>query len=139
MAIWDRFKRGGQKSVLPDEVKQYYQSEKRQKRGVAIGLAVLALLATIAVAAGLFFGGRFIYHKVKGNDDKKQPASSQSDTSKSPAQKEGPDTKASSPQPAQNTPTPAPAPAPSAPAPSSNTTTPALGDEALPHTGDEGM
>ena len=138
MAIWDRFKRNKQESVLPDEVKQYYQSEKRQKRGVAIGLAALAVLVTVAIAAGLFFGGRFVYNKIKG-DDKKETPVSQSDTNNSPAQgsiSEDKPTELPKPTPK---PSPQPAPAPSPPPASSNPTTPASGDSPLPRTGDEGM
>lgn len=142
MAIWDRFKRNKQESVLPDEVKQYYQSEKRQKRGVAIGLAVLAVLVTVAIAAGLFFGGRFVYNKIKGNDKKESPAS-QSDSNTSPTQgsiSENKPNEAPKPSPqSAPKPSPQPAPAPSPPPASSNPTTPALGDSPLPRTGDEGM
>lgn len=75
MALFDRFRRNRQQSVLPDEVKQYYQTEKRQRRGMAVLLAIVALVATVAIAAGLFFAGRFIYNKVTDKDTKTaQPA-----------------------------------------------------------------
>lgn len=68
MGILDRFRRNRQESVLPEEVQEYYQSENRQRRGVAVLLAVAALIFTIAIAAGLFFGGRFLYNQIWGDD-----------------------------------------------------------------------
>ena len=146
MSLLDRFRNSRQKSVLPDEVKQYYQSETRQRRGVAIGLAIVALLVTIAVAAALFFGGRFAYNKITGDDTEQKPSSAQNEEDKgfgdidnkpqdtAPTANQG-----QSPTPAAPpTPAPAPAPAPAPPA-QSNPTTPALGDSPLPRTGDEGM
>lgn len=140
MGLLDRIRKNREKSVLPDEVKQYYQSENRQRRGVAIVLAIVALLVTIAVAAALFFGGRFVYNKVTGDDEKNKPAETsqnenQDDAKKlpgfdNPSQEEPSGDRQD--QPSANS-APAPAPAPS------NPTTPALGDEPLPRTGDEGL
>lgn len=139
MAIWDRFRRK-EKVILPEEVNQYYQSQRRERVGVAIVLGVVALVITLLIAAALFFGGRFVYRKITGNDQK--PTTSQEgrvddNSQQSPAPGEGGDTEetpAPQPQPAP-APTPAPAPAP-APQPQ---TTPSLGDDSLPRTGDEGM
>lgn len=141
MNLLDRFRKSRQKSVLPDEVKQYYQSETRQRRGVAIVLAAAALLVTIAVASGLFFGGRYAYNKIQGDDNKDQKAATSQnedndDFSAEDNQEQKP-APSQTPAPAPSTPAPTPAPQP-APAPA-NPTTPALGDNALPHTGDEGM
>lgn len=148
MAIFDRFRRNRDQSVLPDEVKQYYQTENRQRRGMAVVLALLALLATVAVAAGLFFGGRFIYNAIRddGTEETAQPASDQApgDQEQKPENAggegnnggqnptptpEAPGTQqpATPPNPETQTPAPTPAPAP-APAPSP-----------MPRTGDEGM
>lgn len=156
MALFDRFRRNRQQSVLPDEVKQYYQTEKRQRRGMAVLLAIVALVATVAIAAGLFFAGRFIYNKVTDKDtktaqpadagdnkDKKdeagfgdQDTDSSNDNPGSTPGEQPATPPSSTPGSPEATPTPAaPAPAPTPPA-----TTPALGDnDALPHTGDEGM
>lgn len=143
MSFLDRFRRNRQQSVLPEEVKAYYQSENRQKRGLAVGLAFVALIVTVLVAAALFFGGRFAYNQIWGGDDNQdsdtsleqasnndssdqnEPQSS-NDEQQSGSQTEEPPT---TPQP-QPQPTPAPQPAP---------TTPSLGDEPMPHTGDPGM
>ena len=149
MSVFDRFRRNRQQSVLPDEVRQYYQSENRQRRGVAIGLAIVALIATIAVASALFFGGRFVYDQIRNNDDQGNVADTsdeagqggEGDTGTSSTSTDQPSGGAGGNAQGSNT-TPAPAPAPQpAPAPAPAPATPNLGDEpaALPRTGDEGM
>lgn len=149
MSFLDRFRRNKQESVLPEEVKEYYQSERRQKRGVAVGLALVALVATVAVAAALFFGGRFAYNQIWGNDDKQDSGTSQNEgqdwsggqneqgesggTQQQPQNQPGGEGgQPTSPAP-DSQPEPAPQPAPSTPP------TPSLGDEPMPHTGDPGM
>ena len=155
MGLLDRFRRRNQDSVLPQEVQEYYQSEKRQKRSVAIALALAALFVTVAVAAGLFFGGRYVYNKIWGDDKQTETAQNDNrgfeeqnnqdqvkDQGTSSTNTSNPNQSQPSPsQGSQNNPAPAPAPSTQpapAPAPSS-TATPALGDENLPRTGDEGM
>lgn len=78
MALFGRKKQ--QDSVLPDEVNQYYRSQKREKTGVVLVMGILALIATLLVGLAVFFGGRFIYNKIKG-DDKAPTATVQTDTS----------------------------------------------------------
>lgn len=140
MAIFDRFKRK-QKVVLPEEVNEYYQSQRRERVSVAIILGVVALVVTLLIAAGLFFGGRYIYRKISGTEVEK-PATVQVEENKAPEDgKQAADNQdggrvdaPTNPAPAPSTPTPAPAPAPS------TAQTPALGDTtSLPRTGDEGM
>ena len=143
MAIFDRFKRSDP-SVLPEEVKQYYQSEQRQRAGVAVLLGVAAVIITVLLATGLFYGGRYAYRKI--NKDDNQTASQQqpqTDTSKTQSGAQS----AANP----NTPTvlpdstggegsgsaSTPATPPAASTPPANT--PPLGDTTLPHTGDEGL
>jgi cytoskeletal protein RodZ len=139
----DRFRRNKQKSVLPEEVKAYYQSENRQKRGLAVGLAFVALVVTVLVAAALFFGGRFAYNQIWGNDEKQDSNTGQEQTSDNndSDQSESQDSSEEQ-QPGSQTEepptTPQPQPQP-APAPQPAPTTPSLGDEAMPHTGDPGM
>lgn len=67
------FRRKQQNSVLPDEVNQYYQSQRREKTGVVFVLGILALVATLLVGLGVFFGGRYLYQKIRGNDTPKTP------------------------------------------------------------------
>lgn len=78
MALFNRRKQGT--DVLPTEVREYYQSERRERTGLAWLLAIGTLLATFLIAAGLFFGGRWAYRTVfNHNDDDKKTASSQND------------------------------------------------------------
>ena len=143
MAIFDRFRRNRQQSVLPEEVTQYYQTEQRQRRGVAFLFALIALLLTVAIATALFFGGRWVYNQIWGDDDNQ-------DTAQQEEHQDGDHEEGAKPEDNQNQgntgnnpqkPAPAPAPAPQpAPAPA----TPNLGDTpapapGMPHTGDPGM
>ena len=138
MALLDRFKRT-KKVVLPEEVNQYYQSQRRERVGVAIILGIVALLVTLLIASGLFYGGRFLYRQVADTNDKQTTTQEQKDQEQKPGEspKSG-NNGQSNPNPTPPAPTPQPTPSPTpTPAPA---TTPALGDEpALPHTGDPGM
>lgn len=62
------FKRN-QDDILPEEVKDYYESEKREKAGVAGMLAIGTLLLTVALALGLFYSGRWVYRTVFDRDN----------------------------------------------------------------------
>lgn len=64
---------------VPEEVEDYYQSEKRERKGVAWLLALGTLLVTVLLAAVIFFGGRWVYRTVFDNDDSQQIATEQSD------------------------------------------------------------
>jgi hypothetical protein len=57
--------------VLPEEVREYYQTERRDRNGMAWLLAIGTLVATFIIAAGLFYGGRWAYRAVFNNNDKK--------------------------------------------------------------------
>ncbi len=64
------FKRKKQNTdVLPAEVREYYQSERRERAGVAWLLALGTLLLTFVIAAALFFGGRWLYNTIFNNDN----------------------------------------------------------------------
>lgn len=64
---------------LPTEIKEYYQTERRERVGVAWLLALGTLVLTLILATGLFFGGRWAYRKIAGTD---KPAKvSQTETS----------------------------------------------------------
>ena len=77
MALFNRRKQNT--DVLPEEVREYYQSEKRERTGAAWLLALGTLLVTFFIAAGLFFSGRWVYRTVFNHDDStnKTTASSQ--------------------------------------------------------------
>ena len=74
------FKRKNKDNVLPEEVQQYYQAEKRQRTGVAWLLAFVTLLVTVLVAALLFFGGRWVYRAVFDNDTNSGSTQSQEES-----------------------------------------------------------
>jgi cytoskeletal protein RodZ len=62
MAIFGR-KQASVDSV-PEEVREYYQTEKRERAGVAWLLALGTLVVTLLLAAGLYFGGRWAYRSL---------------------------------------------------------------------------
>lgn len=80
MALFNRRKENT--DVLPTEVREYYQSERRERTGLAWLLALGTLLVTFLIAAGLFFGGRWVYRTVF-NDDKKPVAEQQKESQSS--------------------------------------------------------
>lgn len=59
-------------TAVPKEVQDYYQSERRDRKGVAWVLAILTLIATLALAAGIFFAGRWAYRAITGSGDTQQ-------------------------------------------------------------------
>lgn len=79
MALFKRRKQ--ETDVLPAEVREYYQSERRERAGVAWLLALGTLFLTFFIAAGLFFGGRWVYRTVFNNDKGTNQTASQNDGS----------------------------------------------------------
>lgn len=143
MALFNRSKKN-QKSVLPDEVSQYYQSQRRERTGVALMLGIVALVVTLLIGSALFFGGRFVYRQF-ANDNK--PAATQpviddtkSEENKGQVSEEQADNDASQDAlpGAPETSTPGSGGADEEEV-SQPTTTPSTGDATLPHTGDAGM
>lgn len=125
---------------LPTEIKEYYQTERRERVGVAWLLALGTLLLTLILATGLFFGGRWVYRKIAGTDKKpdiaqttpkeeekkvESPGETQGTSSESQGATGTSSTSTSTPS---STPTPAPA-TPPGPTPSPAVST------ALPNTG----
>jgi cytoskeletal protein RodZ len=77
--MWPFKRRNNQNRVeVPAEVQEYYQSERRERVGVAWLLALATLIITIVLAAALFLGGRWLYRKVAHRDDNRQPETTQS-------------------------------------------------------------
>ncbi len=80
MNIWPfNRKKNQDQSVLPQEVQQYYQATKKERRGTAWLLALGTLVVTFVLAAILFFAGRWLYQKLTGNNDN-QPIPVQNET-----------------------------------------------------------
>ena len=74
-----RSKNKGNK-VAP-ELEQYYTTERRERIGLAWLLALATLLATVAVVLGLFFAGRWVWHKIDGKGTKPETTSQGENTS----------------------------------------------------------
>lgn len=55
------FKRNKKDNAVLDEIQQYYQQEQRERTGIAWLLGIGSLALTVLIAAGLFFGGRWVY------------------------------------------------------------------------------
>lgn len=62
-------KRKQQNDILPDEVKDYYRSEQRDRIGGAWLMAFGGFLLTVAIVLGLFFAGRWAYQAVFVDDN----------------------------------------------------------------------
>ena len=69
MAIWPFNKKKLDQSMLPDEVSEYYKAEKGDtgRRSWVSALLTVAITALLAVV--LFFGGKWIYQSIFGNND----------------------------------------------------------------------
>lgn len=143
MAIWDRFKRNNSEDIgMPAEVQEYYKAESRSRNGMAWILAISTLVVTLALAAALFFGGRWIYQTIFGDDESNQTEEVMKADEKLADDKsdEGAvNTNAGATTPSTSTPapqtptTPAPAPQPSS-APTTSTI-PSTGPATLVNTG----
>lgn len=59
---------------VPHEIQEYYQSEKRERVGIAWMLALATLVVTVLLALGIFYGGRWAYRALFDDNDKNTPA-----------------------------------------------------------------
>ena len=62
MALFWRKK--SQDTVLPTEIQDYYQTEKRERAWVAWALGLATFIGTALLVLGLFTGGRWAYRKL---------------------------------------------------------------------------
>lgn len=117
------------KSNLPPEVEKYYQSEHRERVGLAWLIAFMTLILTVAIVIGLFFGGRWTYRKIAGNTNKPatpaQPVKPTSVSTSKPAPVPGPSGKPVSTSQSQAPPTNSSAPSTTTSTSSRRTNTPA--------------
>lgn len=151
MAIWpfNRRPKDETEANVPEEVKEYYETERRERMGVAWLIAFGSLVATILIVLGLFFGGRWVYRKVAHKTTNKptttQTASntkSQTEQQKAANNKSNPNPSSGSSQPGQagtsspsasgNTSQPSPS---GQSAPSSSSSAPASSNQHLSQTG----
>lgn len=129
------FKRNQSESTLPVEIEEYYQSERRERTGVAWLLAGGTLILTLVLAFGLYFGGKWVYQKVANRDQNETAETNSADVSDASDAKTSDDD-----QTGTSSTTTAPAPAtPPAPAPTTPTTgsavAPATPSNRIPNTG----
>lgn len=66
MALFNRNKNKSAK--MPPEVQKYYDSEQRERVGLAWLVAFVSLLVTVLVIMAVFFGGRWIFRKVTNDN-----------------------------------------------------------------------
>ena len=72
---------------VPEQIQEeYYQTERRERTGIAWLLAFGTLIATIVVAAGIFFGGRLAYRTFV--DDGDEPSTQTAENEHQPAPEE---------------------------------------------------
>lgn len=125
------FNRNKDTASVPQEIQEYYQSERRERTGIAWLLALGTLLVTIILAILLFFAGRWLYRAITTNEDNKTGRTSEQAAQDQPAQT----------PPAENGAAPAPSPgtgsssAPAAGSPSAPAQTPTSASGGLPNTG----
>ena len=55
---------------MPAEIQNYYQTEQRERVGVAWFLAAGVFVVTLLLASGIFFGGKWAYRKISHKDPK---------------------------------------------------------------------
>ena len=70
--------KGGENTQdITEEMDSYYQTEDKSKSGSAILYGLFALVVTLIVAAGLFFGGRAVYRALTGTSSDSDTAQQQ--------------------------------------------------------------
>jgi len=62
--MWPFKRKQPSNGKVPPEVKKYYESEHRERVGLAWLIAFLSLVLTVVIVSGLFFGGRWAYRKI---------------------------------------------------------------------------
>lgn len=123
---------------VPEEIQDYYQTERRERAGVAWLLAFGTLVVTIVVATGIFFAGRWAYRQVAGTDEPETTEIAQEDTQQEQPPVDNPSNGGgggggTTPQTTEETPAPTTeTPATDTPQPE----TPAEGEDTTPPTGD---
>ncbi len=79
MAFWNRNK-SVENSELPEEVREYYASTRKSRASSAWLLGFATLLLTLALAAALYFAGKFVYDEFFANDTVEAPTTSETTT-----------------------------------------------------------
>lgn len=68
-------KNGASKQQVPDEIKEYYQAEKRDRMWVVWLLSGATFIVTVLVVLGLFWGGRWAWQRVNNDEPQTETAS----------------------------------------------------------------
>lgn len=71
MGLFSRNKKVADDSAVPEEIRDYYEAEKRDRMWVVWLLSGATFLVTVLVVLGLFWGGRWVYREITKDD---QPA-----------------------------------------------------------------
>ena len=119
MAIWPFSRRNKTDGEVPTEIREYYNAERRERRGIAWLLGIGTLLVTVALAVLLFFGGRWLFRTIFDNDKPDNIAQNEQAQAPQPPAENNRGDEEVTPEPTPSpTPSPAPAPTPQpAPAP----------------------
>ncbi len=88
MAIWPFNKKKLDQSMLPDEVSEYYKGDKDGVKRPSWVSALLTVAVTAIIAVVLFFGGKWVYQSIFGNNENKTV--DQTSTTKDQTEKDNP-------------------------------------------------
>lgn len=62
-----------------DDIKEYVETEQRERKGVAWILGIATLIATFLLALGVFYGGRWAYREIFDDQENGQVADEDQD------------------------------------------------------------
>ena len=111
---------------MPTEVEEYYKERQKAQRIVPFLLMVATLVVTLALSFGIFYGGKWAYTRMKGNNN-----TATTETTKPTNPAEAPTKPGTDTQPGSTSSNPNNTQAPS----SSVSSTPNTGPSAIPNTG----
>lgn len=103
MKLWPfSRKKAASNDDVPAEVKEYYESGRKQQTGMAWLLAFGTLVVTVVLALIIFFGGRWVYQRLTDSNEAEAPTKQQETASEqtpaNPAQNGAEDTNANNAQ-----------------------------------------
>lgn len=142
MGLFDRFRNRNDSAVLPEDVDSYYRDDRSSRRSAALLLGLATFVATLLIGSTLYFGGRAVYRAISGDDGQDNVVQVEENGQKHKAEKgrsQGQEAGSDSAEEGQSQ---------SEARRNGNdrnqqrqrgNTTPALGDQRLPATGDPGM
>ena len=111
---------------MPQEVEEYYKERRKAQSVVPFLLMLATLIVTLALSFGIFYGGKWAYKKIKGNNN-----TATTETTKPTKPAEAPKKPSANTQPESTPSNQNNTQAPS----SAASSTPNTGPSAIPHTG----